>query len=101
LSDKYLELVGERLFGRSLRLQVLAFVAAHPTGSTWQGEVCGAVNGKPTEIGKELDRLVAVGLLQPARRDSKASRKLYDRADDHPLWPPLTAVLEALHKAGP
>lgn len=101
MDDKYRDLVSEQLFGRQMRLRVLAFVAAHPTGTTWQGQVSDAVGGNPTESGKELDRLVSIGLLQPPQRDSKASKKIYKRVDNHPLWAPLVTLLDTLDKAGP
>jgi hypothetical protein len=99
--DKYFHLVGTELFGRSLRLRVVRWLLQQPSLLVTQGEVAKAMDEKTTEAGKELDRLVALGMMDKHDRARGNSPQEYTRLDSHPLWGVLQQVVDTVEDLEP
>lgn len=89
-----MERIGDRLFGRGLRLRVALFMSLAPEVQ-FQGEVARALGAVPTEVGKELDRLTDIGMLQKLPRLRRNDRQNYVR-HDHWLWDVVTDIARHL-----
>jgi hypothetical protein len=79
------DVVGELLFGRRLRLRVLLW-AAEQSGTFNQSEAAKGVDYNSSgEVAKELERLVHLGMLVKYGRPSRVGPQNYRRAE-HPGW---------------
>ena len=86
------ELLGELMFGRKLRLRVLLWVWEQD-GEFHQTDAARGVEYSSTgEVGKELERLVALGMLTKFGRPSGVGAQFYVRAAEHPGWDIAGAV---------
>lgn len=88
------ERIGERLFGRGLRLRVALYLV-DAEELQFQGGVARALDASATEVGKELDRLADLGMLQKLPRLRGNDRQNYLR-QEHWLWEVLATVAERL-----
>jgi hypothetical protein len=80
------DLLGELMFGRKLRLRVLLW-AWHQDGEFHQTEAARGVEYSSTgEVGKELERLVGLGMLRKFGRPSGVGAQFYVRVAEHPGW---------------
>jgi hypothetical protein len=90
-----LDFIGDRLFGRALRLRVAAWVLAHEDLHFYQGEAVAGVGYSPSGVIQELDRLVELGMI--LRRDpTPGSRRRYYTRTDSPLWTVIRDALDAI-----
>jgi hypothetical protein len=80
------DVVGDLLFGRRLRLRVLLW-ASDQTRAFNQSEAARGVNYNSSgEVAKELERLVQLEMLQKFGRPSRVGPQNYLRIKDHPGW---------------
>src|SRR5271170_346715 len=88
-TDELLEpvdVIGELLFGRRLRLRVLLWVSdqAHPFN---QSEAARGVQYNSSgEVAKELERLAELKMLRKFGRPTRVGPQNYKVVGDHPGW---------------
>jgi len=88
-----LDLIGDRLFGRSLRLRVAAWVLAHEDPHFYQSEAAASVRYSASAVTQELNRLVELGMI--LRRDpTPGGRRQYYTKTDSPLWAVIREALD-------
>ena len=81
-----LDRLGELMFGRKLRLKVLLW-AWERDGEFHQTDAAKGVDYSSTgEVGKELERLVDLGMLRKFGRPSGVGAQFYGRIEEHPGW---------------
>jgi hypothetical protein len=86
------DVVGDLLFGRRLRLRVLLW-ASNQTRAFNQSEAARGVDYNSSgEVAKELERLVHLEMLQKFGRPSRVGPQNYLRIQDHPGWGIATAA---------
>lgn len=89
------DVYGQLLFGRRIRLRVLLWVA-HRGEVFNQSEAARGVDYSSSgEIAKELERLVELGMVRKFGRESRVGPQKYIRTD-HPGWRIATAAREAV-----
>ena len=93
-----LEVYGEELFGRRIRLRVLLW--AHKQKQPFnQSEASKGVNYSASgEVAKELERLVRLGMLRKFGRPSRVGPQNYLHVE-HPGWA-IAAAARAAVQAG-
>lgn len=91
-----LEVYGEELFGRRIRLRVLLW--AHKQRQAFnQSEASKGVDYSSSgEVAKELERLVRLGMLRKFGRPSRVGPQNYLRVE-HPGWAIAAAARAAVH----
>jgi hypothetical protein len=91
-----LEVYGEELFGRRIRLRVLLW--AHQQKQAFnQSEASKGVDYSSSgEVAKELERLVRLGMLRKFGRPSRVGPQNYVRVE-HPGWAIAGAARTAVH----
>jgi hypothetical protein len=80
------DVIGELLFGRRLRLRVLLWVSdqAHPFN---QSEAARGVQYNSSgEVAKELERLAELKMLRKFGRPTRVGPQNYKIVEDHPGW---------------
>lgn len=86
---------GELLFGRRIRLRVLLWVFRQGTQTFNQTEAARGIDySANSEVGKELERLVKLGMVRKFGRPGKVGPQIYVRVE-HPWW----AIVDAANKA--
>jgi hypothetical protein len=89
-----LDYVGDRLFGRTLRLRVARWVLQFEEASFFQSQAASGVGySSPGEVAKELDRLVDLGMVLKNEPSAGDRRQYYTRVDDCPLWDVVRAAV--------
>jgi hypothetical protein len=91
---------GELVFGRRLRLHVLLWVAEHDDVFNQSQAAAGVGYSSSGEVGKELERLVALDMVRKFGRPSRVGPQNYARIADHPGWLIAEAVRTALTAIG-
>lgn len=76
--------VSDRLFGRRCRLPIAAWIAQHPKGRFYQGEVPLYGTVSRSNVNEELHRLLDLGMLDEERPDD--ARRVYYVRRTSPLW---------------
>jgi DNA-binding MarR family transcriptional regulator len=85
ISKDSLSTLGDRLFGRALRLRVAAWILSEAEESFFQGQVAAGVNYTASAVADELERLVELRMI--VRHDKLAGdRRLYYSKTASPLW---------------
>jgi hypothetical protein len=85
--------VGKLLFGRPCRLALAIWIVRHDKPRFYQSEPPREVILQ-SDLAKELDRLVRLGMLEKEHRDD-ARRIYYDRIDS-PLWKIIQAAADVI-----
>lgn len=92
-----LDQVGDRLFGRVLRLRVARWVLLSEDASFFQSQAAiGVGYSSPGEVAKELERLVDLGMVLKNEPSAGDRRQYYTRVDDCPLWEVVRAAVTVL-----
>jgi len=86
------EFVGDRLFGRGLRLRLAAWILAQGERKFYQSEPGLDLRGGVSNIRSELDRFLQLGMLVEVP-PTPADRRRYYRRTDSQFW---TAIRTAL-----
>jgi len=90
------ERLGELMFGRKLRLKVLLW-AWERDGEFHQTDAARGVDYSSTgEVGKELERLVELGMVRKFGRPTGVGAQFYVRIADHPGWQVARAAWAAV-----
>ena len=90
-----LDHVSDRLFGRTLRLRVARWVLlSEPT--FFQSQAALGIRYSASEVTKELDRFVDLGMLIKIEPSAGDRRQYYTRVDDCPLWDIVRTALRAI-----
>lgn len=84
--------LGEKLFGRGLRLRVAAWVVG-ASRSFYQAEAADGVRYSASAVAQELERLVELGMLIRHDKPGGDRRQYYSRTDSS-LWRVITTALE-------
>src|SRR5579862_589742 len=77
---------GELVFGRRLRLHVLLWVAEQDEVFNQSQASVGVGYSSSGEVGKELERLVALEMVRKFGRPTRVGPQNYARIADHPGW---------------
>jgi|SRR5579863_10466866 len=96
LDASMVDAYGELVFGRRLRLHVLLWVAEHDDVFNQSQAAAGVGYSSSGEVGKELERLVALDMVRKFGRPSRVGPQNYARIADHPGWLIAEAVRTAL-----
>lgn len=95
-----LEFVGEKLFGRKLRLRVALWIHRRDEPTFFQAEAADGVGYTASAVTTELDRLIQLGMLKELPTKADDRRRYYARVDS-PLWRIIQAAQEALEAQSP
>ena len=87
--------IGDRLFGRSIRLRVLLWSLAQPGAFNQSQAARGIEYNSSGEVGKCLDRLVDLGMLRKFGRPNRVGPQNYVKVDV-PEWEIGQAVARSL-----
>jgi len=79
------DVVGELLFGRRLRLRVLLWAVEQGSAFNQSEAAKGADYNSSGEVAKELERLVQLGMLVKYGRPTRVGPQNYRRVE-HPGW---------------
>jgi hypothetical protein len=90
--------VGKLLFGRPCRLSLALWIVRHDKPRFFQSEPTRDVI-QPGELGKELGRLVRLGMLEEERPDGE--RRVYYTRTNSPLWKIIEAASHSVDDVGP
>jgi hypothetical protein len=85
--------VGKQLFGRPCRLALALWIVRRDKPSFYQSEPPREVIPQG-ELGKELGRLVRLGMLDEERPDD--ARRVYYYRTDSPLWKIIQAAADVI-----
>jgi hypothetical protein len=77
---------GELVFGRRLRLHVLLWVAERDEVFNQSQAAAGVGYSSSGEVGKELERLVALDMVRKFGRPGRVGPQNYARISEHPGW---------------
>ena len=91
---------GELVFGRRLRLRVLLWVAERDEVFNQSQAAAGVGYSSSGEVGKELERLVALDMVRKYGRPTRVGPQNYARIADHPGWLIAEAVRTAIATLG-
>jgi len=94
-----IEIYGELLFGRRLRLRVLLWTYAQTQAFNQTEAARGVDYSSSGEVGKELDRLAGIGMLRKFGRLHRVGPQNYTCVTDHPGWAIAEAAKIAIEKA--
>ena len=86
LDPAVVDAYGELVFGRRLRLHVLLWVAERDDVFNQSQAAAGVGYSSSGEVGKELERLVALEMVRKFGRPSRVGPQNYARLADHPGW---------------
>ena len=100
LDPSTVDAYGELIFGRRLRLHVLLWVAEHGEVFNQSQAAAGVGYSSSGEVGKELERLVALDMVRKFGRPSRVGPQNYARIADHPGWLIAEAVRTAVATIG-
>jgi hypothetical protein len=89
------EVWGELLFGRRLRLRVLLWADEHSVPFNQTEAAHGVAYNSSGEVAKELERLVQLGMLTKYGRERRIGPQYYRRVE-HAGWAVAAAVREAI-----
>lgn len=90
------EQVGERLFGRPGRLRLMLWLIEQPVESELsQAEAARALGLRSRDVGEDLERLQALGMVSEPSRVARNREKRFMRLE-HPMWRALSTVRDAL-----
>lgn len=96
LGDVSLDRLSETLFGRRIRLAVYLWVLVDSRGAFNQSTAARGVGyGSTAEVAKELERLVALGMLQKFPQTRNRGPQDYGLLE-HPYWAIIRSALTAL-----
>jgi hypothetical protein len=84
--------VSERLFGRSCRLPLAAWIVSNEKGRFFQSEPPRFGTTSASNICQELSRLSELGMLDIERQDD--ANKVYYVRTDSPLWRIIETAVE-------
>ncbi len=90
-----LDVYGEELFGRRIRLRVLLWAHEQKEAFNQSEASKGADYSSSGEVAKELERLVRLGMLRKFGRPSRVGPQNYLRVE-HPGWAVATAARTAV-----
>ena len=91
--------LGDRLFGRRLRLRVALWVRHRPDRFFYLGEAAEGVKYTPSGVRDELARLVQLRMIKRVPRQPATRRAYYERLDS-PLWAIIDSASEVVGKPG-
>lgn len=86
--------IGDRLFGRTLRLRVAAWVLSHDEESFFQSEAASGVGYTASGVAEELARLADLGMVDRMERLPGGNRQYYTKLRS-PLWNVIQAAVAA------
>jgi DNA-binding MarR family transcriptional regulator len=89
------DLVGQKLFGRKLRLSVALWILRRDEPTFFQSEAADGVGYTASAVTDELDRFIALGMLLERSAEAGDRRKYYERVDS-PLWKIIETAKEVL-----
>lgn len=87
--------LGDRLFGRSLRLRLALWILNQQGASFYQGEAALGVSYSAGGVATDLDRLVELGMLI-REEGAQDGRRQYYRQTASPFWKIIEAARNAL-----
>jgi len=87
--------LGDVLFGRGLRLAVAAWIRNSESELFFQSEVAKGVEYVQSAVSQELNRLIALGMVQKVPR-SRGDRRQYYLRTNSQLWNIIDAALEVI-----
>ena len=90
--------VGKLLFGRPCRLTLALWIVRHEKPRFYQSEPPREVILQG-DLGKELNRLVRLGMLDELRPDD--GRRVYYERTDSPLWQIVKVASDVLEPSDP